>query len=84
MVMCRVIRTKNSELYKKLNMLTFSPEIVIKGVKDNQMTKIVNNINKHNKIVEVEKIGEYFIIKKRLPVNFTIYLNDNKWKQIYI
>ena len=67
------IITNNGEIYKKLNMLNFSREVVLKNVKDVQIQKIINNINSDLKVLDMEKIGDYFVIKRINPINFNIY-----------
>lgn len=71
----RNITTNSKEIYKKLNMLHFSNEVVIKNVKPIQITKIINSINKNKNILDYEIInGKYIIIKKKGLTNFNIYL----------
>lgn len=69
----RTIITTDKELYNKLNMLNFSSEVVIKNIAPRHINKILNNVNKYNKVIEIEKIGEYFLLKKESPINFNIY-----------
>ena len=69
----KTIITNNSEIYKKLNMLQISPEVVLKNVKLMQVQKIVRNINKDSKIIDLEIIGEYILLKRVNPINFNIY-----------
>lgn len=70
----RIVITSNREMYEKLNMLNFSSEVIIKNVKPIQVTKILGNINKKDNILHVEKIGNYFLIKKIGNINFNVYL----------
>lgn len=70
----KTIRTNNKEIYDKLNMLNFSKEVILTNVKPRQINEIVNNINKDNKILDMERLGEYFILKKVNPFNVNIYL----------
>lgn len=70
----KVIITNNREIYEKFNILYFSPEIILKDVKKIQIKKILDNINKENQILSMEKVGDYFLIKKIGHLNFNIYL----------
>jgi len=70
----KIIRTNNKEIYDKLNMLNFSKEVIIKNVKPRQITEIISNINQDSKILDMERLGNYFIIKKINPININIYL----------
>jgi len=72
----RIIITTNKEIYSKLNMLAFSNDVIIKNTPANNITKILNNINRNEHILSVEKIGEYFILKKRAPINFSVYYRE--------
>ena len=44
----KTIITINKEIYDKFNMLHFSSEVILKGVKKVQVEKIVRSINKEN------------------------------------
>jgi len=67
--------TNNREIYDKFNMLNFSKEVVLKDVKPFQVEKIVKNINKKGKILDIEIInGQYIIVKKTGQFDFNIYL----------
>jgi len=68
------IITRNREIYEKFNQLHFSKEIVLKDVKKLQVDKIVNNINKTNKVLDCETVGNYIVIKKVNPFNVNVYL----------
>jgi len=74
----KIIKTNNKEIYDKLTMLNFSKEVVLQNVKPRQITEIVNNINQDSKILDMERLGEYFIIKKVNPFNINLYLNTSK------
>lgn len=67
------IITNNKEIYEKLNMLNFSNEVLLRTVKPIQIDKILENINKSEKVLQLEKIGEYFLIKKIGHINYNIY-----------
>jgi len=72
----RIIITTNNEIYNKLNMLAFSTDVVLKNVQDGHITKILNNINKYSKVLKKEKIGNYTILKKIGPLNFSVYFRN--------
>jgi hypothetical protein len=70
----KTIITNNKEIYEKFNMLNFSTEVVLKDVKPIQIERIIGNINKSNDTLRLEKIGDYFLVKKIGHINFNIYL----------
>lgn len=76
MVRNKVVITNNKEIYNKLNMLLYSTDVVVKGVDERYLTKILNNINKYNKVLEMEKIGNYFLLRKNGPCNFSVYFRN--------
>lgn len=69
-----IIRTSNRELYKKLNVLHFSPEVLLKNTSKKQVDTILNKINKNGSILETEQIGDYLILKKKKTFDFSVYL----------
>jgi len=69
--------TTHREIYQKFNMLKISPEIIIRDGID-QAERIVKRINKDRKILDVEKIGEYVLIRKVNPIDFNIYMKSSK------
>lgn len=71
------ILTKNKEIYSKFNSLFFMSEIVLTTATDSQLNKILNNINKERVVLTKEKIGDYILIKKVGPLDFSIYLQNN-------
>ena len=71
--MKKKIVTHNKEIYDKFNTLFFVDEIVLKTVKPYQIDRIVNNINKTKKYVELEKIGNYYLLRKIRNFDFSIY-----------
>ncbi len=73
MAMKRIIKTRNREIYDKLNMLSFSTDVVIKGVDKKDIKRILNNINKNKVVLELEELGNYLLIKKRGPLDICIY-----------
>ena len=70
----KTIITNNREIYEKFNMLNFSPEVILKNVKFMQVQRIIKNINKKSKILEIEMIGDYILIKRIDHLNYNIYL----------
>ena len=70
----KVIMTNNKEIYQKLNLLNFSPEVLLKDVKKLQVEKILRNINSNGEVLNLEKVGDYFLVKKVGPINFDVYL----------
>lgn len=76
----KTILTTNKEIYSKMNMLKFSPEIVLRNASLNQINQILNNVNKNEKVLDCEKLGNYFLIKKNRPLNLSVYLNKRSKK----
>jgi pyruvate/2-oxoglutarate/acetoin dehydrogenase E1 component len=69
----RNIITNNREVYEKFNNLNFTSEVILKTVKPIQIQKIIHNINKTDKTLHLEKIGDYFLVKRVGPINFNMY-----------
>jgi len=78
MIKRKIIRTNNKEIYDKLSMLHFSKEVILQNIKPRQIKDILKNINKDKKILDIEQLGNYYIIKKINPFNVNIYLNNKK------
>lgn len=55
-------------------MLNFTPEIMLQGVKGDQVDKILRSINRSEQVLTTEKIGEYILVKRHREMNFKIYL----------
>ena len=70
----KIIMTNNKEIYKKLNLLNFTTEVLINTGTEKQINRIINNINKERIVLIKEKIGEYLLLKKKGPVDYTVYL----------
>jgi hypothetical protein len=70
----RIVLTNNREIYEKFNMLHFSPEVILKGVRKMQVEKILRSLNKDTKALDIEMVGNYIVIRKLKPTNFDIYL----------
>lgn len=73
MVKRKTVITNNREIYEKFNMLHFSNEVVIHNVKQMQIQRILDNINKNNKVLSSERLGNSILIKKIGIANFNIY-----------
>ena len=69
----KVIMTKNKEIYRGLTRLHLNPEIILNDVKKSHIDRIVRNINKNDKFLDVEVAGKYIIVRKLKPVNYCIY-----------
>ncbi len=74
----KIIITNNREIYQKFNMLNFSPEVVLKDVKQVQVKRILKNINSGMKVLDMEQLGKYILVKKMNPLNFNIYMQRRK------
>jgi len=70
----KTVITNNKEIYDKFNLLFFSPEVVLKDVKKVQVQRIINNINKNGRVLDMELVGDYIVVKKVNPLNFNIYI----------
>jgi hypothetical protein len=70
----RNIITNNKEIYEKFNQLSFSSEVILNNVKLLQVEKILNNINRYERVLDMEEFKDRIIIKKLGHVNFNIYL----------
>jgi len=71
------ILTKNKEIYSKFNSLYFMSEVVLSTATDSQLNKILNNVNKDRIVLTKEKIGNYILIRKIGPLDFSIYFQRN-------
>ena len=69
----RIIKTSNKEIYEKFSMLHFLSEITLKNVEKFQVERIIRNINGDNRILDMELVGDYIIIRKINPFKFDIY-----------
>ena len=72
----KIILTNNKEIYDKLIMLNFSNEVILKSLDTTYIDKILKNINKEGNKISMEKVGEYLILKKLNPINFSIYYRN--------
>jgi len=58
-------------------MLNFLDEVILENVKLRNLSKLLKNINKNKTILELTEVDidmGRFLIHKRNPVNFNIYL----------
>lgn len=76
----KVIRTSNKEVYEKFNLLNFSSSVLLEDVKKQDLAKLLKNINKNGTILELSTVGDYFVVRKKAPLNFVIYLNKTNSK----
>lgn len=72
----KTVITNNKEIYEKFNMLNFSTEVVLKGVKQIQVERIIRNINQAGKILDMELLGDYILVRRVNPINFNIYIRS--------
>ena len=71
----KVLRTSNREIYEKFNLLNFSPSIILENSTKKDLGKLIKNINRDEKVLEIEPIKDKFIIrKKKSSLGFNIYL----------
>ena len=69
----KYVRTKNREIYEKLNMLHLSQEVVLTDVPAVQIQRILRSINKDKKVLDMVDLGRYIVVKKVNPFNFNVY-----------
>ena len=64
------------EIYNEFSnlKLTSTSKVILKTAKVSQMNKIVNDINKNGKTLDMEISDNEILITKLIPVNFDIYL----------
>ena len=65
--------TNNREVYEKLKMLYYSPEVVLRNSKRVYVERIIRNINSRERIINIEQIGEYIILKRVSQPNYEVY-----------
>ena len=68
-----IVRTKNKEIYEKFLMLPFTREIELITPRRNEITKIINNVNRKEKILEMMDLGDSFLIKKINTSDIGVY-----------
>ena len=76
----KIIRTSNKEVYEKFNLLNFSSSVLLENAKKQDLTKLIKNINKNGLVLELSNVGEYFVVKKKAPLNFVIYFTKEQGK----
>jgi hypothetical protein len=70
----KVITTINREIYEKFNSLNILDEIILRNVKDFQVERILENINKDGKFLLLEKHDGFILVKKNGNIKFNVYL----------
>ena len=65
------IITTDKEIYKKMNMLNHIPEVTIEGRK--KIGKIINSINKKEKVIDMKKVGKKITLTKINPLKIDVY-----------
>ena len=69
-----VITTASKEVYEKLTLLHFYPEVTLHNVQSREIGKILANINKDKPILSKQVINNIITIKKLQPLNIQVYL----------
>ena len=69
-----IIRTSSKEIYEKFSQLKLFDSIFLENVSKQHLGKILKNINKNKKVVDVEEKNNMFIIRKKSGLDFEIYL----------
>jgi hypothetical protein len=67
------VTTNNRELYEKLKMLYYSPEVVLRNTKRVYVERIIRNINSRGRIILMEEVGNYIILKRISQPNYEVY-----------
>jgi hypothetical protein len=68
------VNTTNREIYNKFNSLNFTDEIIFRGIDGAHINRIINNINKGGSNLQVDRVGDITILKKKNPFNIDVYL----------
>ena len=68
------ILTTNREIYEKFNSLNMLNEIILRNVKPFQVERILENINKNEIFLSIEKYDDFILVKKVGNVKFNVYL----------
>ena len=69
-----IVNTSNREVYEKLTLLHFYPEVTLHNVQSREIGKILANINKDKPILSKQVINNIITIKKLQPLNIQVYL----------
>lgn len=69
----KTIKTRDQEVYEKLNMLKHFNEVLIDSSKMGNLARIATLMNKEQKIIEFKKVGDYIVVKKINPFLYNIY-----------
>ncbi len=59
-------------------MLKITPIVVLDNVRGWDLTKLIKNINRNNRMLSVEKIGTKHIVKRHQPIDFNIYMTGGR------
>lgn len=83
------IRTNCKEVFSALNTLYFQSfsRVNIKKVRMINIERIFKLINKEEVIVEYEKVGNFYLIKRKLPLNFQLIFAKPKrqgYEKLYL
>jgi hypothetical protein len=70
----RNIITSNKEIYEKLIELNFSPQVILSNIRPIQLKRILENINRDGKIVDMNHLDDKLILKKIGDINYRVYL----------
>ena len=73
----KTIITTNPVIYKKINLLQIDNEVVFNKNNSLQINKIINNINKKEKIIDIMQYDDFIILKRLKPFNFNLYLQSS-------
>ena len=68
------ILTTNREIYTKFSSLNWSNEIILRNVKPFQVERILKNINKDGKQLDIELHDKFIIVKKINDIILNVYL----------
>jgi len=70
----KIIRTTNKEIYEKFSMLKYAREVAILDSGNSRyISRIVKCLNNGSNLIDVEKAGNYIIVKRKGYLNFDIY-----------
>lgn len=69
----KIVITTDIDIYKKLKMLLYSDEVLFKSGNLSSVKRILKNINKDFKILELDEYDSYFTLKKINPANYDVY-----------
>lgn len=67
------IRTKDKELFSKINALNYTDEVLINASKKQNVSRILRNINKDEKNIGTTQIGDRILLTRLKPLNINLY-----------